>query len=264
MKRFISSVYGTTNEDRFPGCQPVSIERKHLPLLKASVYAVCEKTDGVRYMLACFSDELGRKLCVLVDRTFNPTYTTLCVPRDTLLDGELIGDTYVVHDAMMIQGENVMQLPLTQRLARVKQLNIPTTPGNPIVSVKTMYYMDNIRSVKQGPDTDGLIFTPIYEPVRMGTHEKMFKWKPLKHITIDFMMRGGTLSIQDGSPITNDTHTWYTNEMEGKIVECEFRDGEWRFVKMRPDKDFANNRRTFERTMVNIYEDIKFEEFLRL
>jgi hypothetical protein len=53
---------------------------------------------------------------------------------------------------------------------------------------------------------------------------------------------------------------------EGAIVECDFvDDGKrmwWRPLKRRMDKTHPNNRRTFYRTIVNIKEDIKIEEFL--
>ena len=36
---------------------------------------------------------------------------------------------------------------------------------------------------------DGLVFTPVYDPIRLGTHETMFKWKPLEKNTVDFLMK---------------------------------------------------------------------------
>ena len=34
------------SKDYFPGPQPISIERRHFPILKGAEYLVCEKTDG--------------------------------------------------------------------------------------------------------------------------------------------------------------------------------------------------------------------------
>jgi len=257
MKKFIARVWNSPNEDRFPGPQPISIERRHFKQLRSRPYVVCEKTDGTRHMLACFTDQ-DKKLCMLVDRCFNFTYTTLCVPRDTLLDGELIGDEYVVHDAMMVRGENIMHLPLLERLERVKRLMIPKTPGNPKVVVKKMYYLDQVKEIKMRKGVDGLVFTPIDEPVRMGTHETMYKWKPKNLITIDFLVKNGGLFLQHHDYICD--MIGYKQEYEGKIVECEYNNG-WYVVKVRNDKNFPNNRRTYDRTLVNIREDILITEF---
>ena len=49
-------------------------------------------------------------------------------------------------------------------------------------------FMDeHLPNVKQ--EVDGLVFTPINEPIRIGTHETMFKWKPQAKNTVDFLMK---------------------------------------------------------------------------
>jgi len=47
-------------------------------------------------------------------------------------------------------------------------------------------YLPNVKQ-----EMDGLIFTPINEPIRIGTHETMFKWKPRNKNTIDFLVKKG-------------------------------------------------------------------------
>ena len=44
-------------------------------------------------------------------------------------------------------------------------------------------------------------------------------------------------------------------------VECAYGESGWYFVKLRPDKTYPNNLRTFDRTLVNIKEDIQTNEF---
>ena len=36
---------------------------------------------------------------------------------------------------------------------------------------------------------DGLVLHPVNEPIRLGTHETMFKWKPQEQNTVDFLMK---------------------------------------------------------------------------
>jgi len=50
-----------------------------------------------------------------------------------------------------------------------------------------IFLNDYLPSVSQ--NIDGLVFTPVHEPIRIGTHETLFKWKEKDHNTIDFLVR---------------------------------------------------------------------------
>ncbi|NBX48748.1 hypothetical protein EBT25_02180 [bacterium] len=278
LKEFMSRAWGSSDPDRFPGPQPISIERRHFAELKSRPYMVCEKNDGVRNMLVCFEFQ-QKKMCILVNRAFEGRITTLTVPKNTVLDGELMpDDKFLVYDAVMLSGENVMMLPLTERLRKAQKMCsvILKTVGNPWVKVKPMYPLGEIQKVFDtlSPENDGLIFTPIEEPVRMGTHETLFKWKPREHITIDFLC--DVDATVDGAPVMGlfiqgptyiTTLTGLTaggdpTRFKGKIVECGYGECGWYIIKERPDKTHPNNRRTYERTLVNIRENIQQNEFL--
>jgi hypothetical protein len=270
MKLFIHTAWGSADSDRFPGPQPISIERKHFPILKSQPYFVCEKSDGIRNMLVCFEFE-GRKYCVLVNRAFEFQYTTLAVPRGTILDGELLDGEFLVYDAVCIKGEDLKKFPLDVRLAKAKALLIPKTPGNVRVRVKQMLPLNRVSEIVLGEKSDGLIFTPVNEPIRMGTHETLFKWKT--NHTIDFIVQ--SYGDVDGTPcfglyiqnqfitplIKSNAQNKPPSEFLGKIVECEYGKNGWSIIKIRTDKTYPNNKRTYERTLVNIRECIKMSEF---
>ena len=270
---FISNAWGATDPTRFPGPQPVSIERRHFPLLKRQLYMVCEKTDGVRHLLASTDDGV-----FLVNRAFACEKVNVRVAKDTLLDGELVKTKvgkvlFMVYDAVRVKGEDLTQKPLDARLEaarRVVRAVIKTANAPLEIRVKTM---TDLKDFKSFPDlnafeyeTDGLVFTPVNEPVRTGTHETMFKWKPRERITIDFCIKNGMeLFVQDkGIPYKEANlhlHNVRLDLPDGTIVECGYGDLGWFVEKIRTDKTHANNRRTYFRTIVNIRENIQLNEF---
>ena len=265
--RFIQECW-ESDGTRFPGPQPVSIERRHFPLLKRQPYFVCEKTDGVRHLLA--STEEGT---FLVNRAFKVEAVKIRVPKETLLDGELVRTKagkvlFVVHDAVRVKGVDLKKLPLNVRLetARKAIKAIIKTAQAPFeIRVKDMCLLG---SEKLQPldsfeyETDGLVLTPINEPIRMGTHETMFKWKPHSRITIDFELRKGCeLWVQDrGVPYKEaelHIHNRRPDLPDGAIVECGYGECGFFVEKVRTDKTHANNRRTYFRTMINLRENIQ-------
>jgi hypothetical protein len=295
---FIHAQWGSKNY--FPGPQPISIERKHFPILKGAEYVVCEKTDGERHMMVALTYE-GKRKCLFVNRAFNMFEVPINLKKTaydgTILDGELYGDTLMVYDAVLVAGQPVWNKNLNERLEASRGLMksiIYMKSDKWRLKCKTFHEMRNFEkfmdeylpTVEQ--KIDGLVFTPVNEPVRIGTHESMFKWKPLEKNTVDFLMKREKSREVPGA--TNGPMAWRLyvqekgklyfeseipqNRMEdepwfedGAIVECMYVTWEeplwWKPLKRRTDKTHPNNRRTFYRTIVNIKENIQMKEFLK-
>jgi len=275
-RQYIVESWKSIDKNRFPGPQPVSIERRHFPLLKSQAYVVCEKTDGVRYMLVC---PPGSKESYLVNRNFETKLVSLAgFPKDTILDGELVTtkdtrELFMVHDAVRVKGFDLMNEPLSTRLGfainAVK--SIIKSKKDPFeVRVKTMLPLGSIQELPALDsfeyETDGIVMTPINEPIRMGTHETMFKWKPHHRITVDFMIKkGNELWVQDRGVPFLEAELHIQNQRpdirDGSIVECGYGELGWFVEKVRTDKNYANNRRTYYNTCTNLRENIEFNEF---
>jgi len=294
---FIHHVWGS--KDYFPGPQPISIERKHFPILKGAEYVVCEKTDGERHMMVATTFE-GKPKCLFVNRAFDMFEVKINLNKKayegTILDGELYDDILMVYDAILVNGVVVGHLNLDDRLASAEEMMkfiIYMKYDKHRLKMKTFHMMKDFEffmdkylpTVQQ--KIDGLVFTPMNEPIRIGTHETMFKWKPLEKNTVDFLMKrepsretpgfkagasAWRLYIQEKGKLIFESELPF-NRMEdepwfedGAIVECKYITWEepmwWKPLKRRRDKTHPNNRRTFYRTIVNIKEDIKMKEFL--
>jgi hypothetical protein len=212
-----------------------------------------------------------------VNRAFNIEPVKIRIPKDTLLDGELVKSKngrflFMVYDAVIVKGEDLTNFDLKLRLSKAQAVTkaIIKTASAPFeVRVKTMWPLEDLSKMPSLDDfeyeTDGVVMTPINEPIRMGTHETMFKWKPHERITIDFQLKNGNeLFVQDrGEPYKEAVlhlHNRRPDLPDGTIVECGYGELGWFVEKIRTDKTHANNRRTYFRTIVNIRENIQFAE----
>jgi mRNA guanylyltransferase len=278
-----------TKPHMFPAPQPISVERRHFGQLNSHPYVVSPKADGERFLLVAIGDR-----SVLINRAFEETDIKFRFKKNafegTILDVEKIGKRILVFDAYQVNGEVIKDKGLDERLERATSLvkSVLKTSKDPLkIEMKPVFERNELEKALNtdfGYETDGLIFTPKDEPARIGTHETMFKWKPLEKNTVDFqvvpsireMIYGYDLYVQEhGKKICEvsvpqnlvEPH-WRPIMDAGKdqclILECEYIQGEpnfWRPIGIRRDKTMPNARRTFQRTLVNIEEDIQWNEF---
>jgi mRNA guanylyltransferase len=284
-----------TKPHMFPAPQPISVERRHFGQLNSHPYVVSPKADGERFLLVALGDR-----SVLINRGFEETDIKFRFKKNafegTILDVEKIGNRILVFDAYQVNGEIIKDKGLGERLERATALvkSVLKTSKDPFkLEMKPVFERDDLEKAMKtdfGYETDGLIFTPKDEPAHVGTHETMFKWKPLEKNTVDFqvvpstrmhdcrqeMIYGYDLYVQEhGKKICEgrlpqdlvEPH-WRPIMDAGKdhclILECEYIQGDvnfWRPIGIRRDKMMPNARRTFQRTLVNIEEDIQWKEF---
>jgi len=304
LQRFINTSWGSVGKNGsfppfFPGPQPISIERKHIHLLNRNEYFVCEKTDGVRIALVCCTVG-GKKVAVTVNRAMEMERVMFCFPRGTfdgtILDGEMVtarnGKRFLmIYDAVTVSGQSVKNMNLVDRLTIIERFikGIMKVPSDNFeIKLKKFYYMkhmnfliDMLKKNKFPYSTDGVVFTPVSEPIRIGTHDTMFKWKPREKNTIDFLVKNrengevalyiqerGELVFQSLLKPTDVENEWREKLTDDAIVECEYQWEQWprwwKPVGIRTDKTHPNNRRTLHRTMVNIEENIQLHEFINL
>jgi hypothetical protein len=286
---FLHTTWNSSNKNYFPGPQPVSIERKHFGILKRNDYVVCEKTDGIRHALLAVMYE-DKKMCVIVDRSQEMYLLPINLPRPmfqgTVMDGELVktetGWQFMVYDCLLVSNVHVGHLDLLKRIETVSGpvSGIMKMAKDPLkVKVKTFWPLSNFSEFMEQKfpyETDGIVLTPVNEPVRIGTHETLFKWKPRDSNTIDFQMkwrhdRWG-MYVQEKGQLIFESELWPEqcgefDIKEDMIVECQYIHWEgprwWKPVNIRTDKTHPNNRRTFYRTLVNISENIQLAEFVK-
>lgn len=131
------------NFNRFPGSQPVSMDRSNLDLLTKKRYWMSYKADGTRYMLL-----LTQHGVFVINREFEfqrvesrfplsfkhdeVTINPVIPHHMTLLDGEMVVDhdqergiytrKYLVYDLVFFEGTNWMDLPWKRRFAKLEEI----------------------------------------------------------------------------------------------------------------------------------------------
>lgn len=231
-RREVAQLLGRNNLS-FPGAQPVSFSSKHILELQKEDYYVCEKTDGIRclmYFARGDPDSDTPEIHYLIDRKNDYRYvpglhfplpeddTFQTFHADTLVDGELVKDTYedgttqlkyLVFDCMVLDGQSLMHRTLDKRLAYFKEKVLkpynamykkyPEEKQHRVFVVEDkstqfsygieMMFREIIPKVKRIHGNDGLIFTCRSTPYKIGTDEHILKWKPPHENSIDFRMR---------------------------------------------------------------------------
>jgi hypothetical protein len=287
---FLHASWQSTNVTKFPGPQPISIDRQHFVHFSREPYLACEKTDGTRHVLVCLMHG-EKKIAALVNRSQEmhliPMNFLRTMYQGSIMDGELVKDLegrwrFMIYDCVFAEGRSLMNENLTTRISGAETFcnGIMKLAKDPLlIQVKNMCPLKEFKKLLNHEypyKTDGYVFTPVNVPVRTGTHETMFKWKPRDSNTVDFLFskRGDKwgLYVQEKGRLIFESELPLGQELagtvEGSIVECQYVHWElprwWRPVGLRTDKTHPNNRRTFYRTMANIAENIQPQEFSNL
>jgi hypothetical protein len=271
---------------RLPGPNPVSIERKDFEKLKTKKYVIAEKTDGVRFIMM-FTRLFGFKVCTIIDRSMSSYLVPLkAIPRvlfqGTLFDGELTIDKqgkkcFILFDAVVVSGVTVSQLDLGSRLVAMRRglKDFKMHPADPVeLRMKAWTELGDVNAAKSKIaeasniyHTDGVVLVPKDDPVFYGRNFDFFKMKPQGTHTVDFILmdNNGTIGIYDPRSkrdvaIGKVSCTYQA----GVVVECEIVNNAWRVVGVRTDKNQSNDMLTYEKTMLNIRENIQLHELFNL
>ena len=270
---------------RLPAPNPVSIERKDLPKIKTG-YVIAEKTDGVRFVLCCLR-LYDLKLCVLVDRAGSVFLFPLqCIPKvlfqGSIFDGELTFDKlgtphFVLFDAVVVSGVTISHFSLEDRLVAMhrgfKEFRLhPHDPASLTfkrwIQLEDKDVLARLRVAEDKFYCDGYVLMPKNDQVVYGRHFGFYKLKPEGTHTVDFMLLDakGTIGIYDPDMKKNVPISELDMSKKlfliGTIIECAFEDGRWVAIQDRPDKTFANDMLTYQKTLRNIAENITISEII--
>lgn len=203
---------------KFPGGQPVSLDRVNIQLLASDRYRVSWKADGERYMLYIQDQEhmffLTRNLNLwrISGLTFPKLEDLNSHLTDTLMDGEMVTDIdqdariprFLIYDVISLNGQIVANDDFDKRChiirdvickarLKAKQAQLIQSENEPFkVREKSFYPLHAAKKtwdLKVSHEKDGLIFQPLKAPYLGGTCPHILKWKPPHLNSIDFRIR---------------------------------------------------------------------------
>ncbi|CAM6129287.1 unnamed protein product [Calypogeia fissa] len=227
MQKYICMALGVPSgkQPKFPGSQPVSLDRKNLQLLRQRYYYATWKADGTRYMMF-----LTRYGCYLIDRNFRFRRVQLRFPipktaKDavevhhlTLLDGEMVIDTlpdsgqqsrrYLVYDLMILNSHPLHERPFSERWKLIKDEVIDPRREEKArggrynyeaekfsVRRKDFWMLSTTGKLlndfipKLPHEADGLILQGWDDLYVTRTHEGLLKWKYARMNSVDFHLQ---------------------------------------------------------------------------
>lgn len=214
--------------NRFPGTMPMTLSRRHLPMVTQNDYVALEKSDGTRYMLLAVSSYvilIDRRMLVYVVEP-NPQVLSkgFVRPQDnTILDGELTYNQitrqwdYLIYDCIAIDGDlSIAQCGFRQRMQAAEafvagpRLWAPFCAGLLRLRIKDFYETKNLRRlfqrIRKNPEgayiyqnndrrdgvlcneNDGVIFSPVGMPYQIKNCPALLKWKPPHLNSVDFQI----------------------------------------------------------------------------
>jgi hypothetical protein len=259
--------------------------RSDFPSLSQSRYLVTFKSDGVRAVLLLFFEEKTEKnRALFVYRNGSTCEINNLTSADdalydgTALDGEIVGDEFIVFDAVAVRGYSVSSLPLRQRLLAVTEA-LPSMTFSPsrsngtsgvdsgaiaVSHLTVKEFWDDVDSEhvfkafekERCSDefrADGVILAPASLPVGVGRLIRYYKYKPKGQITLDLTWDKKSRLLRCGPPgfeLVEDAVRNMTFDEEefsalpSGVYECGIRS----HAEGPPNADIASSFRLFLKT----------------
>ncbi|XP_061741858.1 mRNA-capping enzyme isoform X2 [Nerophis ophidion] len=262
----------------FPGAQPVSMDKQNLSFLEQKPYKVSWKADGTRYMMLIN----GKNEVFMIDRDntvfhiANLEFPFYKDPRvhlsNTLLDGgQPVGQCDFNIRLLCIEKEII-----SPRMQKMKNGQIDKTKEPFSVRNKPFFDIQAARKLLEGSFTsqvshevDGLIFQPCGK-YKAGRCDDILKWKPPNLNSVDFRLKittvGGEGLLPEtvgllyvgnyGRPFAQMKATKELKVFDNKIIECNFANNTWVFMRQRIDKSFPNSYDTAMAVCKSIQEPV--------
>lgn len=151
-----------------------------------NTFYVTDKADGERVFVAISN-------CVIYIITSVVTRVgkvgTKTEKEFYLFDAEYIEKVPYVFDVLIWQNDDVTNLSFSDRLALFTKFNSSKIKIKKFIKIKTDDWDSQLKKLTNEPrlyKTDGLIFTKNGDSYRKT---KNYKWKPIEHTTIDFLVK---------------------------------------------------------------------------
>lgn len=284
------------DKKRFPGAQPVSIEKKNFKIVKDSSYVVCAKLDGERFLLLAtrVPEDLSNKDSKMLNVSFLVSrnlefYIITCgwsskmYEGGILLDGELVNNSFIVHDTINGGGNIVSNRTWDVRWRTAdKLIHTSDSSKNTLnISLKKFFLVKNLKDLFNEIDdlaipSDGIVFYPMKDPIHYRAQPNLFKWKPPGHHTIDFkvdiqgdrvkLLTWGNKRTIDFDEVPLSKFGCIDDLKTGDIIEFSTmaEDGKICFqpILRRDDKPVGNNLYTVRKTLLNVKENITKENLI--
>ena len=304
----------------FPGAQPVSMDRDNIEYLRRERYKVSWKADGTRYMMLIdgqdniyFTDR-DHSVFKVEGMTFLSKRDERVHLKGTVLDGEMVIDEdpqtqqkiprYLVYDIISIHKDGkdqpVGQTDFNTRLVCIER-EIEGARANYITKgvidklqepfrIRMKKFWDpqstdillgpTFTKKELGHEPDGIIYQPVDHPYQCGRDDKILKWKPSSHNSVDFKLqiqkedRLGMLPKSVGCLyVGGQNHPFgeiklnrVLRELNHKIIECkwDYQNNRWVFMRERTDKSFPNGYNTAVGVWKSIMEPVTEEMLLHI
>jgi len=289
------SLFGVSlKRDNFPGPQPVTIEKKNLPLTEK--YMVCEKSDGERAVLLLLQINT-KPMCFILNRKNELYFMDFSFKKEvfegSVFDGEMIETKtnvwhFLIHDCFSYNGTSFVNKSHNLRYACgidfiTKRYN-PRAETDPFLIKTKLFYeygpeisktWEHIQKTSENK-IDGLILTPVDHPVLFTRDNNLFKWKETH--TIDFFAKivGKKINLYYYKKVLSvyisfkhETKNYNTivdfvgenvDLLKGAVIEFKIVGDFYEPYRLRTDKNRPNGEITVNNTFKNIQESISISE----